>query len=161
MTAATLSSVHILIDNADTECLMFVEQVRVPALVNNPESDGVYLEMCAGIIDKDYSVKQITKEEILEEMGYDILLEQIRPVRNYLSSVGTQATNVHCFSAIVLENQKVSEGGGLESEDIKVTSIPYHEIIDLINGFGEYKKIFTDSTTLYLVTMWLLDNTQG
>jgi len=152
------NSVHILVDNIDTRELMFVEQVRVPALVNNPDSDGVCLECCAGLVDKDCSIAQIAQEEINEEMGYDVPLEDVKFIRQYLSSVGTQATDVYCFTAEVTEAMKVSEGGGLESEDINIVRIPYEEITDLVYGYGDYKHTFTDSTTLFLATTWLLEN---
>ena len=149
-------SVHILVDNPDKECLMFVKQVRIPALVNNPDTNGECLECCAGLVDKDCSVEQIAKEEILEEMGYDIPLEQISFERKYLSSVGTQATNVYCYSAEVFENQKDNDGGGLESEDIEVISIPYDKVFSFIYAGDSYENTFTDSTTLFLCTTWLL-----
>ena len=34
-----------------------------------PGSDGVTFELCAGIVDKQISLEQIAKEEVLEETG--------------------------------------------------------------------------------------------
>ena len=42
-----------------------------------PGSEGVTFELCAGIVDKQVSLEQIAKEEVLEETGYvyyDIVL---------------------------------------------------------------------------------------
>ncbi len=37
--------------------------------------EGITVELCAGIVDKDdLSPKQIAKEEVLEECGYDVAL---------------------------------------------------------------------------------------
>jgi UDP-sugar diphosphatase len=152
------NSVHILVDNTETKELMFVEQVRIPALVNNPNTDGVCLECCAGLIDKEASIAQIAKEEISEEMGYDVPVEDVKFIRQYLSSVGTQATDVYCFTAEVTEDMKISEGGGLDSEDIRIVRVPYEDVLDLVRGTGEFKCALTDSTTLFLCSNWLLEN---
>jgi UDP-sugar diphosphatase len=149
------SSVHVLVDNIETNNIMIVEQVRVPALVNG-KGDGICSEMCAGIIDKDYSIEQIAVEEVIEEMGYKVELEDIIPVRKYLSSVGTQATDVNTFRVTVTEDMKVNEGGGLPSEDIRIRNIPYSDVADFIFGIGKYKEVNTDATTLYLMSIWML-----
>ena len=41
---------------------------------------GVTYEMCAGIVDKDCSVEQIAKEEVLEECGYDVPLRHLEKI---------------------------------------------------------------------------------
>ena len=41
---------------------------------------GLTLELCSGIVDKDKPVASIAKEEILEECGYDVPLENIRKI---------------------------------------------------------------------------------
>jgi len=151
-------SVHVLVDNIETEELLFVKQVRIPALVNNPNTDGVVLECCAGIVDKECSLKQIAKEEILEELGYDVPLEKVKYFRKFLGSVGTQATTVSCFMAEVSEDMKVNEGGGLDSEDIEVVRIPYDEVVDLLNSTNNFAGVFTDRTTLFLCSAWLFNN---
>jgi UDP-sugar diphosphatase len=151
-------SVHILVDNTETKELMFVEQVRIPALVNNTDTDGVCLECCAGLVDKEMLTIQIAKEEISEEMGYDVPVKDVKFIRQYLSSVGTQATNVYCFTAKVTEDMKISEGGGLDSEDIRIVRIPYADVHNLILGSDKFEFTFTDSTTLFLCSNWLLKN---
>lgn len=40
-------------------------------------NSGFTLELCAGIVDKTKSLKEIVKEEILEECGYDVPLSKI------------------------------------------------------------------------------------
>lgn len=45
-----------------------------------PGQLGVTYEMCAGIVDKDCSVEQIAKEEVLEECGYDVPLDHIEKI---------------------------------------------------------------------------------
>lgn len=50
---------------------------------------GYTFELCAGITDKEgKSLKEIAQEEILEECGYAIPLENINKITEFYSSVG-------------------------------------------------------------------------
>lgn len=50
---------------------------------------GYTFELCAGITDKaGKSLKKIAQEEILEECGYEIPLENIHKITEFYSSVG-------------------------------------------------------------------------
>lgn len=140
-------SVHVLVNNTETRELMFVSQVRVPVLLK--DGSGVTIECCAGLVDKDADVVQIAKEEILEELGYDVSIDEITPFRTYRSSVGTQGSTCYTFFADVDESMKVSEGGGLDNEDIEVVRIPYDDVLDFLYNFKN-----TDATTLMLVNTW-------
>ena len=42
-----------------------------------PISKGVTLELCAGLVDKQCSIVEIAKQEVLEECGYDV------PIKNF------------------------------------------------------------------------------
>jgi UDP-sugar diphosphatase len=148
-------SVHVLVDNVEKREVLLVRQIRVPVLVNNPNTDGSVYEACAGIVDKDCSIEQIAKEEVLEELGYDVDVEALKKVRTYKSSVGTQGSTCYSFKVEVDESEHVSEGGGLPSEDIEVVGVPYEEVIDLINGYDKYKDSNIDSTTLFLLMDWI------
>lgn len=44
---------------------------------------GVTTELCAGIVDKNLSLQEIVQEEILEECGYKIPLDNIERVVSY------------------------------------------------------------------------------
>ena len=153
----THNSVHILVDNTESRCIEIVEQVRIPVLIKGT-SDGICSEICAGIIDKDCSIEQIAIEELIEEMGYEVSIDDITHIRKYLSGVGTQGSDVHTFSVKVTEENRVNEGGGLPSEDIRIRKIPYEDVIDFIYGYGEYKDINTDATTLFLMSTWFIDS---
>lgn len=48
-----------------------------------PASLGVTLELCAGIIDKDKSIEEIAREEVLEECGYDVPLKNLKQIKKY------------------------------------------------------------------------------
>jgi UDP-sugar diphosphatase len=148
----THDSVHILVDNIDTNQLFFVKQVRIPVLVNDPVNDGHVYECCAGIVDKDIPLIEIAREEILEEIGYDISLDDIQFIRSVKNSVGSAGRTSNLFYAQIQEHQKVSDGGGLHSEDIEVVKIHYDEVRNFIMD----ETIHTDSSTLFLATVWSL-----
>jgi UDP-sugar diphosphatase len=42
-----------------------------------PPKEAITLELCAGIIDKDMSIADIAREELIEECGYDVSLNFI------------------------------------------------------------------------------------
>lgn len=48
-----------------------------------PAELGITIELCAGIVDKDKSLIQIAKEEVMEECGYDVPLEKIQKVHSW------------------------------------------------------------------------------
>lgn len=48
-----------------------------------PPKIGVTLELCAGIVDKDLSLVEIAREEVLEECGYDVPVERIEEIMTY------------------------------------------------------------------------------
>lgn len=146
-------SVHVLVDNAETAELLLVKQVRVPVLVNDASQNGEVIEACAGLVDKKANVQQIAKEEILEELGYDVPTEDVLLLKSLKSSVGTGGTNSYAFIARVDESMKVSEGGGLDSEDIEVVRIPYAEVDEYFFD----SEIHTDAITMFLATYWLFN----
>jgi len=143
-------SVHVLVNNIDRNELILVKQVRIPVLANG-DATGICLEACAGIVDKDIPLKEIAREEILEEIGYDVPVNLIQEVSSYKSSLGTQGGNCSTYYVEVEDSMKVSEGGGLESEDIEVVYIKYTEVRDIIRNGGNI-----DATTLFLLTHFLL-----
>jgi UDP-sugar diphosphatase len=123
--------------------------VRVPVLVNNPDTDGAVVEACAGLVDKDTSTQQIAKEEILEELGYDVPLKKVEFIKTLKSSVGTAGTNSHLFYAEVVESERVSDGGGLDGEDIEVIRVPINDIEKFM------AKATTDAVTMFLTMYYI------
>lgn len=146
-------SVHILVVNKDTEELLLVKQVRIPVLINDSSQDGVIYEMCAGLVDKEHTVTQIAKEEVLEELGYEVPIRNIRKLKTLKSGVGSSGSNSHVFFCFVEESQKVSEGGGLENEDIEVVRFKFNEVYNFV--FNSQKH--TDAVTAFLMSYWLLE----
>jgi len=119
-------SVAILLYREDSNEFILVKQFRPAIYLQN--EDGFTYELCAGIVDKDKSLKEIAKEEILEECGYDIDLDRIEKITSFHTSVGFAGARQSLFFAKVNESDIVSAGGGIENEMIELVYLPIKEI---------------------------------
>ena len=115
-------SVAVLLYHKEKDAFVLVKQLRVTVLNKNPD-DGYMYELCAGIVDKKCSNKQIAKEEILEECGYDVPLNHIEKINSFYTSVGISGTHQTLYYAQIDESMRVSEGGGIHDEEIEVIFI--------------------------------------
>ena len=131
------NSVSILIYDKDLDSLIMVRQFRLPVYLKN--NDGYTLELCAGLCDKDKPNIEIAKEEILEECGYDVDVKNIKKITSTWASVGSSAAKQEIFYVEVDQSMKVSNGGGIDDEDIEIVELPSHEV---------YSKIFDESVVL-------------
>ncbi|PIK42888.1 putative uridine diphosphate glucose pyrophosphatase isoform X1 [Apostichopus japonicus] len=121
-------SVAVLLYNTDREVFILVRQFR-PAIfavnanavtegqnvdtVEHPGMSGLTYELCAGIVDKKLGLRETAKEEILEETGYDVPLDNIKEMMNVRSSVGMTGSRQMLFYAEVTDSMISSTGGGL------------------------------------------------
>lgn len=48
-----------------------------------PARLAITLELCAGIVDKSKTLREIAQEEVIEECGYNVPLERIEEVMTY------------------------------------------------------------------------------
>ena len=129
--ALTHDSVSALIINEKAQEFIFVKQFRLPVYLNN--NNGYTYELCAGIVDKDKSLEQIIKEEIQEECGYDVPLENIQEMMHFYSAVGFAGAKQTIFFAFIDETMKVSQGGGIDEENIEVIAIPIARAYDFLS----------------------------
>jgi len=143
-------SVAILIYHKEKDAFVLVKQFRPAVYLNNDE--GMTVELCAGIVDKDLSLEQIAKEEIEEECGYDVALENIKKITSFHTSVGFAGSKQMLYYAEVDERMKVSEGGGIDHEMIEVVTIPVKEANALI-----YDESIAKTPGLMFAFMWYFD----
>jgi len=111
-------SVAILIYHREEKSFILVKQFRPAVYVHN--RDGMSVELCAGIVDKELSLQQIAQEEIEEECGYRVPLEKVEKISAFYTSVGFAGSKQTLYYAEVTEAMKVSEGGGIDAELIEV-----------------------------------------
>jgi UDP-sugar diphosphatase len=114
-------SVAILIYHREHGAFVLVRQFRPAVYLNN--NDGMTIELCAGLVDKDKSLAQIAREEILEECGYDVPLENVEKITSFYTSVGFAGSKQTLYYVEVDASMKVSEGGGVDAEMIEVVSL--------------------------------------
>lgn len=121
----------ILLYNTSKKTVILTKQFRMPTYLNeNP--DGMLVEICAGMLDKDNPEACIIRETE-EEVGYR--LKSVKKVFEAYSSPGVMTEKMHFFIGEYTDDMKVSSGGGLdeEHEDIEVIELPFSEAIDMLN----------------------------
>ncbi|XKL59075.1 hypothetical protein PGB90_000091 [Kerria lacca] len=107
----------------------FEDKIKIIDCNKYPVELGLTTEFCAGIVDKNKSLEEIAKAEVMEETGYDIPIEKLEKIRIFNSTVGASADEVHLFYVEVEDKMKTGKGGGLETEGefIEVIELPILE----------------------------------
>jgi len=145
-------SVSILLWHVQRKAFVIVKQLRAPVL-NTNKSNGMMHELCAGIVDKNTSLEQIAKEEILEECGYDIPVESLVKISSFYTSVGISGASQTLYYAICDDSMKVNDGGGLEEEDIEVIYIPFAKAKEFM-----FDEAYQKTPGLMMAFYWFFDN---
>lgn len=147
---AERNGVVIILYNSTRDVLVLVKQFRpsvylqqVPAnerrseqidVRKHPPSLGITLEFCAGLEDKRMPSEEIAREEILEECGYQVgvdQLEKIATIANLSVTTGARLTFYYCE---VTDDMRVNEGGGVVGENIEVVEMPVSEVVEYANN---------------------------
>ncbi len=115
-------SVAILIYHRQHHTFVLVKQFRPAVYMNNNKGETV--ELCAGIVDKKLPLVQIAVEEIEEECGFQVPLEEVERITSFHTSVGFAGSRQTLYYAEVDEKMRVSEGGGIDAEQIEVIELP-------------------------------------
>ncbi|KAF5301148.1 hypothetical protein FQA39_LY10826 [Lamprigera yunnana] len=165
------NSVIIIIYNVSRNVLVFVKQFRpavyyytIPTNERNghidvkkyPAENGITIELCAGIIDKDLPIAEIAREEVLEECGYDIDISKLERIVSYPTNVGRNGSVQTAFYCEVTDEMKVTQGGGIEDESIEVVEMNVSEAKEYISK----DDILSPSSLLYekrLMEKWLIN----
>ena len=147
-------SVAILIYHTEKKCFILVKQFRPAVYVNN--DDGLSVELCAGIVDKNITLQQIAQEEIEEECGYAVVLENVEKITSFYTSVGFAGSKQTLYYAEVNESMKVSEGGGIDGELIEVISLSIEDAKAFI-----YDEEIVKTPGLMFAFMWWFDKNKN
>lgn len=133
----------ILLYNNTTKTVILTKQFRMPTYVNG-NKDGMLIEACAGLLDKD-DAENCIKRETEEETGYKI--SQVKKVFEAYMSPGSVTEILYFFVAEYSKEQKVNEGGGvIDEEDIEVLEIDFTKSLQMIEN-GEIR----DGKTIMLL----------
>ena len=143
-------SVAILIYHREKNAFILVQQFRPAVYLNN--QDGMTIELCAGIVDKKLSLVEIAMEEIEEECGYRVCVDSIEKIISFHTSVGFAGSKQMLYYVEVDESMKVSEGGGVDDEQIEVVTLAIAEAKALI-----YDESIAKTPGLMFAFMWYFD----
>ena len=147
-------AVSVLIYHKDRESFVLVKQFRPP--LYHRSGDGMSVELCAGIIDKDLSLLKIAQEEVEEECGFCVSVDSIERITKVNSAVGTAGTFQVVFYVEVDESMRVSEGGGIDHEMIEVIEIPINEAKKFM-----FDESVAKTAGLMFAFMWWFDKYDG
>lgn len=141
----------ILLYNKFQKTVILTRQFRIPTYVNGNE-DGMLIEACAGLLDKD-NAEDCIKRETEEETGYKVT--DVRKIFEAYMSPGSVTEIVHFFVAEYSKSMKVNEGGGVEDEEenIEVLEMEIEKAMKMIEN-GEIK----DGKTIMLLQYAKLHN---
>lgn len=112
-------SVAIMLYHTTKEAFLLVKQFRPPVYMNYNSHEFTY-ELCAGIIDKEKSLEQISQEEILEECGFEVDIHSIQKITSFFTNVGVSGGKQHLYFALIDESMKKNDGGGIHDEFIEL-----------------------------------------
>jgi GDP-mannose pyrophosphatase NudK len=135
----------ILLYDRERRTVVLTQQFRLPTYVNGNAS-GMLIEACAGLLDKDDPETCIAREAF-EETGYDI--RNPRKVMQAYMSPGSVTEILHFFVAEYSRTQRVSDGGGVEEEDIEVMELAFDDALGRIAS-GEIR----DGKTIMLLHLF-------
>jgi GDP-mannose pyrophosphatase NudK len=120
----------ILLYNRNSKTVILTRQFRLPTYINgNP--DGMLIEACAGLLDKD-NPEDCIKREAEEEVGYKV--DNVEKVFEAYMSPGSVTEILYFFIAEYTPAMKVSQGGGVqhEQENIEVMEIAIETAIKMV-----------------------------
>ncbi|WP_445736973.1 NUDIX domain-containing protein [Mariniflexile sp.] len=122
----------ILLYNKERGTIILTKQFRMPTFLND-NKDGMLIEVCAGMLDRDNPEACIIRETE-EEVGYR--LKKVKKVFEAYTSPGVMTEKMHFFIGEYTDAMKVNDGGGLESEheDIEVLELPFKQAIEMLNS---------------------------
>ena len=143
-------SVAILIYHTVKEAFILVKQFRPAVYLNN--KNGMTVELCAGMVDKKLSLVDIAREEIEEECGYSIASEKIEKITSFHTSVGFAGPKQTLYYAEVDDSNKISEGGGIDDEQIEVIYLSVKEAKTFM-----YDESIASTPGLMFAFMWYFD----
>ena len=111
-------SVAVLLYHTQKNAFLLVKQFRVPVYLND-NSKTFTFELCAGLVDKDKSLEEIVQEEIDEECGYKVELNDISKITSFYTNVGISGGCQYLFFAKIDESMRIHDGGGINDEQIE------------------------------------------
>ena len=116
----------------------------MPTYING-NTDGMMIEVCAGLLDGD-NPEDCIKKEVEEETGYKV--DEVKKVFESYMSPGSVTEILYFFIGSYQEDMRIGEGGGAadETENIEVLEYGFEEALAMVKA-GEIK----DAKTIMLL----------
>ncbi len=134
-------SVGVLLHEPQQDAVILVRQFRYPVYASldaaGRDGEGAQkawiLELVAGMVEKDYTVGQVARKELIEEAGYQVRGE-LEPIATIYPSPGGTSERIHLFLGAVEGGDQTTKGGGVaaEGEDIQIVALPLGEAMDMV-----------------------------
>lgn len=120
----------ILLYNKAQNTVVVTRQFRLPTYVNG-NKDGMLIEACAGLLEKE-SPEECIKREAMEETGYEV--GEVKKIFEAYMSPGSVTEILYFFVAEYTHKDLRNGGGGVkeEEENIEVLEIPFTESLAMI-----------------------------
>lgn len=144
---AERNSVIIIVYNVTRDVLVFVKQFRAAPYIHDvtecdrqteidvkryKANSAITIELCAGLVDKKLPIEVIAQEEILEECGYSVPLDNLENICTFPNGSDTTGARQTMFYCEVTDDMKVSDGGGVDDEIIEVVEMSVAEVLQYI-----------------------------
>jgi nudix-type nucleoside diphosphatase (YffH/AdpP family) len=141
----------ILLYNTTKKTIILIKQFRFPTFLNG-NKNGMLIETCAGILEQE-NAEECIKRETEEETGFQI--NKVEKLFEAYMSPGAVTEIIHFFKAEYTLEMKISEGGGLasEQENIEVIELSFDDAYKMIAS-GEIK----DAKTILLLQYAKINN---
>ena len=141
----------ILLYNKTKKTIILIKQFRFPTFLNGNKT-GMLIETCAGILEQE-NAEECIKRETEEETGFQI--NEVEKLFEAYMSPGAITEIIHFFKAEYSSEMKISDGGGLvtEQENIEVIEILFEDAYKMIAA-GEIK----DAKTILLLQYAKINN---
>ena len=121
----------ILLYNKQQKTVILTRQFRMPTFINgNP--NGMLIESCAGLLDKD-NPEDCIRKETEEETGYKVT--HVEKVLEAYMSPGSVTEKLYFFVAEYEKSMQLNGGGGLEheQEEIEVLELAFDQALKMID----------------------------
>jgi nudix-type nucleoside diphosphatase (YffH/AdpP family) len=134
--------------------VLLTRQFRLPAYVNGC-ADGLLIEACAGLLDRE-DAEQCIRREVAEELG--VRVRRPRKLFEAYMSPGSVTEKLHFFAAEYEPGDRFGVGGGdaQEGEDIEVLEMTLREALALARSGA-----IEDGKTLLLLQHAALEGLDG
>lgn len=119
----------VLLYDPARQTVLLTRQFRMPTYING-NKNGLLIEACAGLLDRD-APEEAIRREIAEETGYSIV-HVTKRFEAYMSP-GSVTEILHFFTAEYDQTMRRSAGGGVPGEEeIEVMELSYAQAWSMV-----------------------------